>query len=61
MSAANFLVTPGPPIDTDSGQVAGPGETVKVDPDKPHNSRLIEAGRLVEVASKRKPAASKEA
>lgn len=50
MSAKNFLVSPGPPIDTDSGQVAGPGETVKVDPDNDHNRRLVETGRLVELS-----------
>lgn len=53
MSVKNFLVSPGPPIDTDSGHVAGAGETVKVDPEKDHNRRLIETGRLVEIPSKR--------
>jgi hypothetical protein len=54
MSQKNFLVSPGPPIDTDSGHVAAAGDTVKVDPEIPHNRRLVESGRLVEVAAKRK-------
>jgi hypothetical protein len=53
-ASKSFLVSPGPPIDTDEGRVVGPDDQVKVDPEHPHNRRLIDAGRLVEIQPKRK-------
>lgn len=55
MSVKNFLVSPGPPIDTVravkdglESRVAGPGDEVALDPELRHNARQIASGRLVE-------------
>lgn len=54
MSLSTFTVTPGSAITTDSGAPAGAGDTVKLDPEIPHNARLLRDGRLVELKSKPK-------
>lgn len=49
------LVTPGPAISLASGAPAGAGEQVDIDPDDPHNARLIDTQRLVPITEKKPP------
>jgi hypothetical protein len=60
--AARFRVNSTHPEDLACGQVAAPGEvTSKVKTSDPHDKRLIEAGRLVELAPiKRQPPKSEK-
>jgi hypothetical protein len=50
------------PVDTPTGQVAAPGETVTCDPKDPHTVALVDAGHLVPDPVKKAPrrAAEKE-